>query len=78
VVFQGRRLTPVLELLRTARRSERLVRQNIALAIVYNLCAVPLAVAGYVTPLIAAVAMSSSSVIVILNALRLSRGGRVS
>jgi Cu2+-exporting ATPase len=73
VVFQGRRLAPVLEVLRIARRSERLVRQNIGLAILYNLGAVPLAMAGYVTPLIAAVAMSSSSLIVIVNALRLAR-----
>jgi Cu2+-exporting ATPase len=76
-VFQGRLLAPVLELLRTARRSERLVAQNLALAILYNLGAVPLAMAGYVTPLLAAVAMSSSSLLVIVNALRLSRGGTV-
>ena len=74
VVFQGPRLAPVIEVLRTARHSERLIVQNLALAILYNLGAVPLAVAGYVTPLLAAAAMSSSSVIVIVNALRLGRG----
>jgi P-type Cu2+ transporter len=75
VVFQGRRLAPVLEILRTARRSERLIMQNLALAILYNFGAVPLAMTGTVTPLLAAAAMSSSSVIVIVNALRLGRGG---
>jgi P-type Cu2+ transporter len=56
-----------------ARRSGRLVRQNFAMTFLYNLVTIPLAVGGFVTPLIAAAAMSSSSLIVILNALRLSR-----
>ncbi|MBS0520501.1 MAG: cadmium-translocating P-type ATPase [Proteobacteria bacterium] len=72
-VFQGDRLAPVLETLTVAQRAGRLVRQNLALALLYNLGAVPLAVAGVVTPLIAALAMSSSSLLVIGNALRLGR-----
>ena len=70
-VFQGDALFPVVELLRVARRAERLIRQNLALALLYNLGAVPLAIGGEVTPLIAAIAMSSSSLLVIGNALRL-------
>ena len=74
VVFQGSLLAPVTETLGVARRSAALIRQNLALAFLYNAFTIPLAVAGFVTPLFAAIAMSTSSLVVIVNALRLNRG----
>jgi Cu2+-exporting ATPase len=55
-----------------ARRARRLIRENFALAVLYNAIALPFAVAGFVTPLAAALAMSGSSVIVVANAMRLN------
>lgn len=72
IVFQGDKLQPVLTALNIAKFSQILVKQNFLLAILYNVIAIPLAVAGYVTPLVAAIAMSSSSLLVIANAMRLN------
>ena len=73
VVFQGKHLAPVALLITIARRSQRVMRGNLALAIGYNALMVPLAVAGYVTPWLAAAAMSSSSLLVMANSFRLRR-----
>ena len=73
-VFQGERLSAVVEAFDLARASQRIARENLILALGYNALAVPLAVSGFVTPLVAAIAMSSSSVLVIANALRLAQG----
>ena len=70
-IFQGERLTPILETIVVARKARAMSLQNFAIALLYNACFVPLAMAGYVTPLIAALAMSASSIAVTGNALRL-------
>jgi P-type Cu2+ transporter len=69
-IFLGDRLAPVCAAINASRIARRLMRENLGLAIAYNMFAVPLAMAGYVTPLGAAVAMSSSSLLVTFNALR--------
>lgn len=75
-VFQGEQLGAILDFLAVAKQNRRLALQNLGLALGYNLFAVPLAIAGLVTPLIAAIAMSSSSLIVVANALRLDIASR--
>jgi Cu2+-exporting ATPase len=75
-VFIGEKLMPVALAVRVARQTMRIVRENFAFSILYNLLAVPLALFGLVTPLIAAIAMSVSSLVVVANSLRLARSAR--
>jgi Cu2+-exporting ATPase len=75
-VFLGERLAPVDAAVAIAHRARALMRQNLWLAAIYNAIAVPFAIAGHATPLVAAVAMSGSSILVTLNALRARTGGR--
>ena len=72
-MFTGDKLQPVLDTVTVSRRARTLMRQNLTLAVIYNVIAVPFAMAGMITPLIAAAAMSGSSILVTLNALRARR-----
>jgi Cu2+-exporting ATPase len=71
IVLLGNSLAPLPEALRLSQRATRRIRENFAIATWYNVIAVPLAIAGLCSPLIAALAMSASSITVSLNALRL-------
>jgi Cu2+-exporting ATPase len=72
MVFQGTSLWPVVQAVAVSRTARRRMLENFAFAAAYNAIAVPLAALGMVTPLIAAIAMASSSLVVTLNALRQS------
>jgi Cu2+-exporting ATPase len=76
MVLRGASLMPIVEAIDVARKARRLVLENFALALAYNLTAIPLAALGLVSPLIAAATMAGSSLIVTLNALRLAAGKR--
>ena len=75
IVLLGHDLSPVVGAVSVARQARKRIRENFQIATWYNVIAVPLAAAGLCSPLIAALAMSSSSVTVSLNALRLKEGG---
>ncbi|MGI9506550.1 MAG: HAD-IC family P-type ATPase, partial [Geminicoccaceae bacterium] len=73
IILTGDRLTPAITAIDTARRAKKLIRENLLLATLYNVVTLPIALAGGLTPLIAAILMSSSSLLVMLNAMRIGR-----
>ncbi|MFT6676105.1 MAG: Cu2+-exporting ATPase [Sulfitobacter sp.] len=76
VVMLGQSLSALPDLINTARSAKRRILENFAIAAVYNALVIPFAMVGYVTPLVAAIAMSGSSIVVLLNAMRLQKGAR--
>jgi len=72
MVMLGSRLATLSEGVALARKTQHIIRQNLGWALGYNLIAIPAAALGYVTPWIAGIGMSASSLLVVLNALRLS------
>lgn len=72
-VSLGRKLGTINMTIEIAKRTQRVIRQNIGWAIIYNLTALPLALSGVLAPWMAAIGMSASSLLVVLNALRLQR-----
>ena len=76
-LFMGQALAPVTAALAIGAEAKRLMVQNLWFSAAYNLAAVPLAASGFLTPLIAALAMSGSSIVVTLNALRARRPARL-
>ncbi|MDE2914594.1 MAG: heavy metal translocating P-type ATPase [Paracoccaceae bacterium] len=71
VILLGKNLESLLDVIDIARTSRRLIAENLVFAAAYNVVSLPLALAGMLTPLVAAILMSSSSILVMLNALRL-------
>ena len=72
MVMLGGRLATLADGVALARKTQKIIRQNLGWALGYNLIAIPAAALGHVTPWIAGIGMSSSSLLVVLNALRLS------
>ncbi len=73
IVIQGKKLMPIIDLIKSSTRAISLMKENLLIALIYNLIALPFAILGYVIPLIAAIAMSSSSLLVLFNSLRMNK-----
>jgi Cu2+-exporting ATPase len=74
MVLLSEQLPHLVDAVRTSRRTLTVIRQNLGWALVYNVVAVPLAATGQIAPWMAAIGMSASSLVVVLNALRLRQG----
>jgi Cu2+-exporting ATPase len=72
ILINSTKLSPIIPLFIGSKKAFKLMRQNLFLALLYNLIALPFALMGMVVPLVAALAMSSSSLLVILNSLRIN------
>jgi len=72
IVIQGEKLMPIILLIHLAKKSLKLMKENLIIALIYNLFAIPFAVMGQVMPLVAAIAMSSSSLLVLFNSFRIN------
>ena len=73
IIIQGEKLSPLIELINSTKKSLLLMKENLIIALIYNLIALPFAISGHVVPLIAALAMSSSSLLVLFNSLRMNK-----
>lgn len=71
IVFYGNDIKPVSSIIETSKFSQKLILQNFIMSFVYNFVTIPLAIFGFVTPVLAAIVMSSSSILVVGNSLRL-------
>lgn len=73
MVLLSEHLPHLVDAIKMAQRSVNIVHQNLAWALIYNVIALPLASMGYIAPWMAAIGMSASSLVVVLNALRLNK-----
>jgi Cu2+-exporting ATPase len=73
IVLQGNRLSGIVDTIKAAKAARARSFENLGFSAAYNVIAAPLAALGFLTPLIAACAMSGSSLLVTLNALRMQR-----
>lgn len=71
IIIQGDRLQPIIDIINASQKSVKIMKQNLKISLFYNIAAIPFAIFGFVVPLFAALAMSSSSILVLINSLRI-------
>ena len=74
IVLQQDSIISLYESFRISKRTLRLIEQNLGLSVIYNALTIPIAMAGYVIPLVASISMSFSSILVVLNSIRVKKG----